>query len=99
MDGFGFLSGNAFTLNAARYVTRSHMACGLPMALSFAPATNLFECYDWTNDWRRATLCMYMQVRWFAPPPSSIHQIIMHILAFHSLSLSLHNTHTHTHTV
>ena len=62
VDAFGFISGNAFTLNAAPYVTRSHAVCGLPMALSFAPATNLFECYDWTNDWKKATLCMYMQV-------------------------------------
>ncbi len=62
VDAFGFISGNMFTLNAAPYVTRSHAVCGLPMALSFAPATNLFECYDWTNDWKKATLCMYMQV-------------------------------------
>lgn len=71
MDAFGFISGNPFTLNGARHVTRSNAICGLPMALSFAPAANLFECYDWTNDWKRATLCMYMQVggqEEFRPP-------------------------------
>ena len=72
VDAFGFISGNPFTLNAARHVTRTNTVCGLPMALSFAPATNLFECYDWTNDWKRATLCMYMQVGRSVAPSNDV---------------------------
>ena len=72
VDAFGFISGNPFTLNAARHVTRTNTVCGLPMALSFAPATNLFECYDWTNDSKRATLCMYMQVGLSVVPSNNV---------------------------
>ena len=62
VDSYGFISGNSFTLNGNGYVTRSLTVCGLEMALPFAPAQNLFDCYDRSNTWKAATQCMYMQV-------------------------------------